>query len=103
MVRLVLGPPSQVFSVTVRSGTHRQAVHVSPLVSLRTTGSQNAGSLPIESRALAGAAKLVRSSHERFDGAGYPDGLSGEQIPLGARIIFVHSRGAADDAQLAVA
>jgi putative nucleotidyltransferase with HDIG domain len=30
---------------------------------------------------------LVRSSHERWDGAGYPDGLKGERIPLGARII----------------
>jgi diguanylate cyclase (GGDEF)-like protein/PAS domain S-box-containing protein len=37
--------------------------------------------------ALARAAKLVRSSHERFDGSGYPDGLTGDQIPLGARII----------------
>jgi diguanylate cyclase (GGDEF)-like protein len=39
--------------------------------------------------ALAGAAKLARSIHERFDGSGYPDGLAGEQIPLGARIIAV--------------
>jgi two-component system, cell cycle response regulator len=39
--------------------------------------------------ALAQAAKLVRSTHERFDGAGYPDGLAGEQIPLGSRIIAV--------------
>jgi diguanylate cyclase (GGDEF)-like protein len=39
--------------------------------------------------ALARAAKLVRSTHERFDGGGYPDGLTGEQIPLGARIIAV--------------
>ncbi|MBI5104708.1 MAG: HD domain-containing protein, partial [Solirubrobacterales bacterium] len=30
---------------------------------------------------------LVRASHERWDGAGYPDGLRGEAIPLGARII----------------
>jgi diguanylate cyclase (GGDEF)-like protein len=39
--------------------------------------------------ALAPAARLVRSTHERFDGSGYPDGLAGEQIPLGARIIAV--------------
>ncbi len=39
--------------------------------------------------ALRPVARLVRSSHERFDGAGYPDGLLGGEIPLGARIIFV--------------
>ncbi len=39
--------------------------------------------------ALAPVARLVRSSHERFDGDGYPDGLRGQEIPLGARIIFV--------------
>jgi two-component system cell cycle response regulator len=39
--------------------------------------------------ALRPVARLVRSSHERFDGGGYPDGLRGEEIPLGARIIFV--------------
>ncbi len=32
---------------------------------------------------------LVRASHERWDGGGYPDGLRGEEIPLGARIIAV--------------
>jgi two-component system cell cycle response regulator len=37
--------------------------------------------------ALASVAKLVRSSHERFDGSGYPDGLAGQTIPLGARIV----------------
>jgi HD-GYP domain-containing protein (c-di-GMP phosphodiesterase class II) len=34
-------------------------------------------------------ARLVRSHHERVDGGGYPDGLLGEQIPLGARIVAV--------------
>src|SRR5690348_4668252 len=32
---------------------------------------------------------IVRHHHERLDGRGYPDGLSGEEIPLGARIIAV--------------
>jgi diguanylate cyclase (GGDEF)-like protein len=39
--------------------------------------------------ALRSVAKLVRSSHERWDGEGYPDGLGGEQIPLGARVVAV--------------
>jgi GGDEF domain-containing protein len=34
-------------------------------------------------------ARLVRSSHERWDGSGYPDGLAGEAIPLASRIVFV--------------
>jgi HD-GYP domain-containing protein (c-di-GMP phosphodiesterase class II) len=38
---------------------------------------------------LASAAELVRSSHERYDGNGYPDRLGGEDIPVGARIIAV--------------
>ena len=39
--------------------------------------------------ALSEAARLVRSSHERWDGDGYPDGLAAEEIPLGSRIISV--------------
>ena len=39
--------------------------------------------------ALTRVAALVRSSHERWDGDGYPDGLAGEEIPLGARIVAV--------------
>jgi HD-GYP domain-containing protein (c-di-GMP phosphodiesterase class II) len=39
--------------------------------------------------ALCGVAKLVRASHERWDGGGYPDGIAGENIPLGARIVAV--------------
>ncbi len=38
---------------------------------------------------LADVAELVRSSHERVDSGGYPDGIGGEAIPLGARIIAV--------------
>jgi diguanylate cyclase (GGDEF)-like protein len=39
--------------------------------------------------ALGPAAHLVRSSHEAWDGRGYPDALAGEAIPLGARVIAV--------------
>jgi len=38
---------------------------------------------------LGFVAKLIRSSHERHDGLGYPDELAGDDIPLGARIIAV--------------
>ena len=37
--------------------------------------------------ALETVAEIVRASHERYDGGGYPDGLAGEKIPLGARIV----------------
>ena len=39
--------------------------------------------------ALRPVAALVRASHERWDGLGYPDGLAGDEIPLGARIVAV--------------
>ncbi len=38
---------------------------------------------------LKNVAPIVRHEHERWDGRGYPDGISGEQIPLASRIIFV--------------
>ncbi len=40
-------------------------------------------------KALGTGASWVRHHHEHYDGSGYPDGLSGESIPLGARIISV--------------
>ena len=42
---------------------------------------------PIQS--LHGILSIVRHHHERWDGTGYPDGLSGRAIPLGARIVAV--------------
>jgi two-component system, cell cycle response regulator len=39
--------------------------------------------------ALLPVARIVRGTHEHWDGSGYPDGVAGEQIPLGARIIAV--------------
>ena len=43
----------------------------------------------LESLGVEPIAEWVLHHHERWDGAGYPDGLAGEAIPLGARIIFV--------------
>ena len=42
-----------------------------------------------EAPSLSRVAAMVRASHERFDGGGYPDGLAGAAIPLGARIVAV--------------
>ena len=42
-----------------------------------------------EMRTLDGVRPIIRHHHERFDGSGYPDGLAGEAIPLGARIMAV--------------
>jgi two-component system, cell cycle response regulator len=39
--------------------------------------------------AMRPVARIVRSTHERWDGSGYPDALAGERIPLGARIVAV--------------
>ena len=38
---------------------------------------------------LSAVRQIVRHDHERWDGDGYPDGLAGEAIPLGARIVLV--------------
>lgn len=40
-------------------------------------------------RKLAHVAPIIEASHERFDGSGYPNGLKGKEIPIGARIIGV--------------
>jgi putative nucleotidyltransferase with HDIG domain len=41
---------------------------------------------PLDVKAIE---RIVRHHHERYDGAGYPDGLAGGKIPLGARIVAV--------------
>jgi HD-GYP domain-containing protein (c-di-GMP phosphodiesterase class II) len=38
---------------------------------------------------LANLAPVIRHHHEWYDGTGYPDGLKGEEIPLGARIVSI--------------
>jgi putative two-component system response regulator len=49
------------------------------------TGAELCRSLPRGQAVTA----IVRSHHERWDGGGYPDGLAGEAIPLGARIVAI--------------
>jgi two-component system cell cycle response regulator len=39
--------------------------------------------------ALVPVARIVRSSHERYDGGGYPDGLAGDEIPVAARVVAI--------------
>jgi putative nucleotidyltransferase with HDIG domain len=48
-----------------------------------------AGARIAERFGQADLAAIIRHHHERFDGDGYPDGLAGERIPLGARIVAV--------------
>jgi len=74
--RAVLGYPGKI------TGPEWQFIHLHTLVGERLL----AGPLGLEP-----VARLVRASHERWDGLGYPDGLAGETIPLGSRIVFVCS------------
>jgi HD-GYP domain-containing protein (c-di-GMP phosphodiesterase class II) len=48
-------------------------------------GAELVGRIP----GLEGVARIVRHHHERFDGDGYPDGLTGAEIPLASRILTV--------------
>jgi GGDEF domain-containing protein len=55
-------------------------IHTRPVVAERIIGA---------APGLAPVAALVRSSAEHFDGSGFPDGLAGEAIPLGSRVVAV--------------
>lgn len=63
------------------------SVQLSVRDSLRVREHCILGSRLVESVALPGVSEWVRWHHERWDGAGYPDGLQGERIPIEARII----------------
>ncbi len=56
---------------------------------LQTHASKSADLVGIISSFRGNVQDAVRSHHERWDGGGYPDGLAGERIPLGARIIMI--------------
>jgi putative two-component system response regulator len=47
------------------------------------------GAKILEPLKQTGIERIVRYHHERYDGTGYPDGLAGDKIPLGARIVAV--------------
>ena len=46
------------------------------------------GEMVASTKGLSHLAPAVRASHERWDGKGYPDGLSGEEIPIASRIVL---------------
>ena len=61
------------------------AAHERRVVEMHAT----VGSMLLLQEGLLAEAAIVRHHHERWDGAGYPDRMIGEEIPLEARIIFV--------------
>jgi HD-GYP domain-containing protein (c-di-GMP phosphodiesterase class II) len=56
---------------------------------MKTHATKSAELVALFSRFQGNVLESVRWHHERWDGKGYPDGISGEKIPLGARIIMV--------------
>ncbi|MBV8479270.1 MAG: diguanylate cyclase [Actinobacteria bacterium] len=76
-----IGVPSSILSKPSRlSAAERAVIELHPALGERIIA-------PIDR--LQDVRSIVRHCHERWDGRGYPDGLSGEDIPLEARIIFV--------------
>ncbi|MEP6892839.1 MAG: HD domain-containing phosphohydrolase [Gaiellaceae bacterium] len=76
-----IGIPSEILTKPgPLTPTERRLIETHPELGERILG-------PIER--LAEVRPIVRHCHERWDGAGYPDGLSGEMIPFEARIIHV--------------
>ena len=56
---------------------------------MKTHAARSAELVGLFSRFEGNILACVRSHHERWDGKGYPDGISGEKIPLGSRIIMI--------------
>ncbi len=80
-----IGVPDQILRKPGRlSDAEAEAIRQHPLM-----GAVIIGSVPGLEEAAPGALAAVRHHHERWDGAGYPDGLGGEAIPLTARLLSV--------------
>ena len=93
-------PPSEVASIARAANLHDIGKLAIAVAIVNKPGPLSAGEYAaVQAHAPAGArmlaeidpqlAAIVRCHHERFDGGGYPDGLAGEAIPLGARIVAV--------------
>src|ERR1700727_2713044 len=79
-VGMVTLPDSVVFATRRPSPAQWELIHRHPVI-----GAQILEALP----AVAVVAPIVRSHHERWDGAGYPDGCSFDAIPLLSRVITI--------------
>src|SRR5437899_8626469 len=58
-------------------------------MTMQTHVTRSAQLVATAARLRGGVEAMIRHHHENFDGSGYPDGLAGEQIPVGARIIMI--------------
>ena len=79
-VGMIALPDSVVFATARPSPAEWELIHRHPVI-----GAQLLEELPV----VAAAAPIVRSHHERWDGCGYPDGHTGDAIPLLSRVITV--------------
>ena len=59
------------------------------MMTMRTHVTRSAQLVATATRLRGDVEAMIRHHHENFDGTGYPEGLSGDQIPVGARIIMV--------------
>lgn len=76
-----IGFPDRVRNKSTESLTSQE-------MSLMRTHSVEGAALLMSLEPLNPVGEMIRSHHEKFDGTGYPDGLKGERIPMGSRIIY---------------
>jgi HD-GYP domain-containing protein (c-di-GMP phosphodiesterase class II) len=101
MTRRLDVPPEQARRIHTAAAIHDVGkLHVSPALLAKPSRLSPAETEAVQRHAEEGAAMvaclgdpslsdIVRHHHERFDGGGYPAGLNGEAIPLGARVVAV--------------